>query len=44
MSHFVEVQSVVIDVGAHRYFFCSAPQFKTWYALLVGDIEGVLMF
>lgn len=34
--------SVSSDISeAHLHMFCSSLQFKTWYALLKGDIEDV---
>lgn len=42
MSTFVELNSSLIDLGAHGPLNCFELHFKTWYAVLVRDVEKVL--
>lgn len=39
ISHFFELFSALMDLGAQGHMFCYALKFKTLYELLVGKVE-----
>lgn len=43
MSHFVNFHSALMYQRVHKPIFCSALQSKTWYELLVRELELIVI-